>query len=337
MSYVDHIELDEIIERYKVFLSKLEQRALELKSDTINAAQEVTNQDEIRFHHFKNGITGQYQSLVNKAREIFKDQIKKKSNHNYLDNSVIFSDKNLLAFEQKITNANLLLENFEERINDIITDIFNQVKTESPQQKFDKIVNEYQILEDNFNCSQCGAKLTIDQMYFVSTYIKCDYCQTQNTFIPSMKMALIPDLVSEIAVSETGLLDYPITGKNLFEQFCLIEEQSRKQYFIKKQYLPQLEKSYLDIYKRELSDFMLNEFFSDDENQQLIHLFKTKYQSNEGLDEKNNLENFKQNIFLNIELLNMPFVNESIQKENVLKDLDEKISQINNQINNKQP
>lgn len=108
-------------------------------------------------------------------------------------------------------------------------------------------------------------------MYFVSTYIKCEYCQTQNTFIPSMKMSLLPDLIREIANSEIGIIAYSLSGNTLLDQFILVEDQVRKHYFIKKHYLPQLEKSYLAIYKRELSDFMLGHNFSEEQSKQSIN------------------------------------------------------------------
>ena len=69
------VELENLIVRFKSFLVKLEQRALELETETIEAGQQINEQDEIRFIHFKAGITVQYETLKVKAKEIFKEQI----------------------------------------------------------------------------------------------------------------------------------------------------------------------------------------------------------------------------------------------------------------------
>jgi len=334
MSYVNHTELDEIIVRFQVFLSKLEQRAIELEDDTIQAAQVVIEQDEIRYIHFRAGIVGQFDSLKSKAREIFEIQILKKSNRNYINNRDIFLDNELQIFEQKINDAERKLNEFEERINIIVENIFNKVKSKSPQEKLQEILDDYEVNKENFCCKQCGAKLRLKQIFFVSTYVNCDYCQTQNTFIPSMKLALLPDLVKEIALHECGELEYPIIGNNLSEQFKRYEEYSRKMFFIKKDLIPQLTESYRSIYKRELSDFMLGNTFETSEYQQIISQFSVKsiqplllqYKQNESTfnnqDQLKTLENIKYNILLNIDLLNSVFMEESAEKISKIKELE---------------
>ena len=47
------VELENLIVRFKNFLVKLEQRVLELETETIEAGQQINEQDEIRFIHFK--------------------------------------------------------------------------------------------------------------------------------------------------------------------------------------------------------------------------------------------------------------------------------------------
>ena len=83
------VELENLIVRFKSFLLKLEQRALELETETIEAGQQINEQDEIRFIHFKAGITGQYETLKVKAKEVFREQIEKKSySYHYSDEDV---------------------------------------------------------------------------------------------------------------------------------------------------------------------------------------------------------------------------------------------------------
>ena len=48
-----------------------------------------------------------------------------------------------------------------------------------------------QILNEDFNCTQCSAKIEVRKDIFRSQYVSCDYCNTVNTFTPNTKVAEI--------------------------------------------------------------------------------------------------------------------------------------------------
>lgn len=276
-----HKELDDLIERYKVFLSKLFLRAKEIEDETLQAGQEIADQDEIRLIHFKSGIKNQFDSLTKKANDVFTDQIKEKKIGTYFIGNDKFSESEAYDFNKKINHASDLYEDFQDKIDAIFEDIFGKIKVLSPEKKLKEIINSYEIIKDNFNCTQCGSKLKLEKIYFVSAYITCEYCQSQNTFIPSMKMSLLPDLVREIANKRVGVFLMPEDDKSLVKKFDYWEDFSRKQLLIKRDLIPELEKSYQDIYLRELNDFknryIVDEKISSMELDEIIQLITDKY------------------------------------------------------------
>jgi hypothetical protein len=341
---IDDTELIALIERFKVFLKKLEDRALELEAETVEAAQEISDYDEIRYHHFKVGIKGQYNELNKKAKQIFKEQIKKQSLRQYADYDEIRFNDSVIAYECKINHTEELLEKFEERIDAILKNIFDKVKVLSPKEKLKQILADYEVTKESFCCQQCGAKLKLEQVYFVSAYITCEYCQTQNTFTPSMRLSLLPDLVREIARDSVGELEYPVNGKNTFEQLKRVENHSRKEYFIKQKLIPQLTDSYQDIYKREINDFLISHDLDDDNYNQIINQYNNdsikplinnytqNSQHNNREENLNQLNIIINNIVLNIKLLSVSKIKDSNLKSSFIDDLENSKKEIQNLI-----
>lgn len=332
------VELDNLIDRFKSFLLKLEQRALELETETIEAGQQINDLDEIRFIHFKAGITGQYETLKVKAKEIFKEQIEKKSFSYYYSDKDVRTDDYMYSHDTKIYETSLLLDNFDDKIDSILGNIFSQVKAESSEDKLKKLLVEYETTKNNFCCTQCGATLKIEKIYFVSAYVTCEFCQTQNTFVPSTKISLLPDLVREIATEKTGILDYPIPGNSFFEKFLNNETHVRQKFFIKKNLIPELVDSYKEVYKRDISDF-IQTFQQETEteatfHQNIIDQFGTKFIKQNSTT--NDLEKLDQLVFetlLNKELLGMKFMEKAVLKTNILADLENYYQAINHQKN----
>lgn len=332
------VELDNLIDRFKSFLLKLELRALELETETIEAGQQINDLDEIRFIHFKAGITGQYETLKVKAKEIFKEQIEKKSFSYYYSDEDVRADDYMYSHDAKIYETSLLLDDFDDKIDSILENIFSQVKAESSEDKLKKLLAEYETTKNNFCCVQCGANLKIEKVYFVSAYVTCEFCQTQNTFVPSTRMSLLPDLVREIATEKTGILDYPIPGNSVFEKFLNNEKHARQQFFIKKNLIPELTDSYKEVYKRDISDFVQT-FQHETEteaafHQNIIDQFGTKF-INQNLT-INDLEKIDQLTFetlLNKELLSMNFMKEAVEKTTILTDLENHYQSLKQQNN----
>ena len=331
-------ELDSLIDRFKNFLLKLEQRALELETETIEAGQQINDQDEIRFIHFKAGVSGQYDSLKTKAKDVFKEQFQKRYFSYYYSDEDIRTDNYMTAHDDKIYETSLLLEDFDNKIDSILDNIFSKIKVQSSEEKLQLLLEEYNVTKNNFCCTQCGANLKIEKVYFVSAYVICEFCQTQNTFVPSTRMSLLPDLVREIATEKTGILDYPIPGDSVFEKFLNNEKHARQQFFIKKNLIPELTDSYKEVYKREINDF-IQTFQHETETeasfyQNIIDQFGTKFINQKTI--LNNIVEIDQLAFETLlykELLNMNFMKEVVKKTTILTDLENYYQSLNHQKN----
>lgn len=338
-----HEELDQLIERYKAFLSKLQLRAREIEEETLQAGQEIADQDEIRLIHFKSGIKNQFDSLTKKALDIFKDQIKEKKIGKYSIGDKMFSESEAYEFNKKINHSSDLYDDFEDAINAIFENIFSKIKVLSPEKKLKEIIKEYEFLKEHFNCTQCGSKLKLEKVYFVSAYISCEYCQSQNTFIPSMKMSLLPDLVREIADKRLGVFQMPSNHVSLVNKFDYWEDFARKQLFIKRDLIPELENSYRDIYLRELNDFNNNyvagENISSAELDEIIKHFTNKYRLNttdfkpeDGSEKKvqKKLDHFIFENYLNQMVLQIDLFKGATLTQNAHQSLIEESEKLNN-------
>ena len=242
------------------------------------------------------------------------------------------------AHDAKIYEASHLLDVFDDKIDSILENIFNQVKVESSEDKLKKLLAEYEITKNNFCCTQCGATLKIEKIYFVSAYVTCEFCQTQNTFVPSTKMSLLPDLVREIATEKTGILDYPIPGNSFFEKFLNNETHARQQFFIKKNLIPELTDSYKEVYKRDISDF-IQTFQQETEteaafHQNIIDQFGAKFiNQNSTINDLEKLDQLVFETLLNKELLGMKFMEKAVLKTNILADLENHYQSLKQQNN----
>jgi len=55
------------------------------------------------------------------------------------------------------------------------------------------------LLNEEFKCTQCSAKIEVNKGIFHAHYVTCDYCNTVNTFTPSDKILAIRWVVDNIA------------------------------------------------------------------------------------------------------------------------------------------
>lgn len=185
------VELQNKAQRFEVFLTKLRQRAEELQTEVSQSAQMVYDEDtdahKRSYLNFKLGIKGQFQALRDKASAIFEEQIMPMRD----------ADASL-QYREIIRNLQSLLSDFEAEMYARTDAAFASVKEISAESQLKDILAEYEQIKNAFCCSQCGAPLEVDQVYFVSTYIRCPFCQTQNTFVPSSKMRSLEQLSREV-------------------------------------------------------------------------------------------------------------------------------------------
>src|SRR3546814_4252100 len=82
-----------------------------------------------------------------------------------------------------------------------MTGVFDNIVERDLEREYADTQAEYAAACERAHCKQCGAKLEIQQFYFMSTYIACGFCQTQNTFDPGTKARMMEHLARPLAES----------------------------------------------------------------------------------------------------------------------------------------
>lgn len=195
--------MEELRTRFDSFINKLTQRANEIADEVKDSVQTIydedTDQYKRSFHNFKMGIQGQFKALITKAQDVFDKQIKP------YDPRYSFSITDPRWDEQNkwYTPIHDGFEQWKDQIRTLSENIFAYLKEKSAEETLQEIIEEYHNTKNNFHCSQCGGKLEINEIYFISTYIHCPYCQTQNTFVPSSKMRELEFIAKDVALERT--------------------------------------------------------------------------------------------------------------------------------------
>ena len=196
------MNMKDLEQRFRVFIEKLTERAESLAEETRGAIQEIYDEDadpyKRSFGNFLMGVKGQFKGIIDKAEEVFKQQIKPHA-PSFLKTQTPEGELQ----EQWFRKIHDDFEKWKDKMRDLAESIENQVKKPSAEEKLREIVEEYNAVKDKFHCSQCGANLEIKELYFISTYITCPYCQTQNTFIPSDKMREYEFVAKDFAEEKT--------------------------------------------------------------------------------------------------------------------------------------
>lgn len=175
----------EVIARLQVFLDKLQAKADELYEEVQDNAQAIADADtdpyKRSFYQFKTGVIGQYQVLLQKGNTTFQTQVLPKTG----------------IFEQ--TKASLLFSQWHSKVLNQMTTVFEGIQLRDLEKEYQEIIDDYNRVKDNFECKQCKGKLEINQLYYISTYIECPYCKTQNTFNPGTKTRQLELICRDLA------------------------------------------------------------------------------------------------------------------------------------------
>lgn len=188
--------MQETKERFFLFIEKLEDKLTEFAEAAIPELTALNNTDtdefKRKYHLVKSGVLGQLESIIKKAREVYEDKItyfpypESKSSAFYL-------------FRNECQNRLSELEELDRAYRTKIEDTFQ----EDYEIKYQKILDEYAIIQNKFHCSQCGSPVVVDKLYFTTTYISCASCGTRNTFEPSTQAKMLEHLGRDLAEQRT--------------------------------------------------------------------------------------------------------------------------------------
>ena len=174
-----------LMERAKQFFGKLQQRADELAQEATESGQLIADADpdpfKRSFAQFKGGIIAQFTAIIQKGSETFSSQVIPKAGFH------------------EMAGLSSLFTTWQRHVMDQMTSVFDNIVERDLEKEYADTQTEYTAACERAHCKQCGAKLEIRQFYFMSTYITCGFCQTQNTFDPGTKARMMELLARPLA------------------------------------------------------------------------------------------------------------------------------------------
>ncbi|MBN9296136.1 MAG: hypothetical protein J0I41_03945 [Filimonas sp.] len=241
-------ELAAIEQRWYTFLSKLEEKYDEVLTAFEAEAPSIYEQDEDyakrTYHRFKSGMDGQLTAIRKKMQDTAEVQIR--NTYRKYDTA---SYNSPYEWRNRCLDAE---HQWEERTNakrDAAFAKVEQAVSEDLEVQYANILATYEQIKNKFTCTQCGCKLTIDRLYFISTYITCPACNTQNTFEPGTQIRTLEWLARPLAEHRT---------KHLYEQYQQHVYNGRHDDRVAYRQGKEAESMYYEKYLRAMFDEMNN-------------------------------------------------------------------------------
>lgn len=223
-------ELEKKEPRWNVFIDKtithLDEFCVSAKKELTEAYQADQDQDKKNYGRFLASVKGQMTLLRKKVDTVNNEELQKLISKGgatipfdcpeYDDFSDLVArclDK-LQAFEDKWDNWFEEFENVSESFlgNDL-------------ESKYKSILDEYSRIKNQFKCRQCGSSISIDKIFFTSTYVECPVCSTQNTFEPSSQAEKLLHIALPLAESRVRKLNDEY--ENLCKEYDVLAEKVR--------------------------------------------------------------------------------------------------------------
>ena len=258
--------MNELQQRFSNFLEKLLAKAEELTNEVKITIQETYDSDtdayKRNFFNFKNWIEGQYRWIIKKAEDVFESQIKPKYLMTFEQSLQSSMQKKKEEFEWFVD----LLENWKMKVEKFEELAFKDLKEKSVADDLNEILAEYEKVKDKFFCKNCWWKLELKEYYFISTYITCPFCKTQNIFNPSTKMRELELTVRDLAEEKASDLEknyetvnsaWYFSAKEIFFAYFIYRATV---YLEQIAIVPVFTETNKKIFFKELNDFVLYEF-----------------------------------------------------------------------------
>jgi hypothetical protein len=183
---VEHPEFIKLVEKWDLFLSKMETR---FNESLINAEEALldnlveSNYDIAPTMTAWFSIKSQLTGLGNKIDTTFDEKVKPqmleyKEHYELLDEAAKATYLREKIIFKQIDRFEIVLE------GKISSRFYNHAVKH---------------LNEDFHCTQCSAKIEVRKDIFHAHYVSCDYCNTVNTFTPNDKIAQIRWVVDNIA------------------------------------------------------------------------------------------------------------------------------------------
>lgn len=190
--------LDETAQRWRDFARKIQERADLLytqgMAETLRLKQTRLTVADNEAYLFWSGVCGQIRSLRDKLASVFEDSV-----------APVFREPSSRA--GSATGARALWHALQAERNaldehlscrgSVNFDAFDDA--DDPEESYRQLLEAFRATREGFACSNCGAHVTLNEVFFLSTYVDCAYCRTRNTFYPDSAASTLPWLAERLA------------------------------------------------------------------------------------------------------------------------------------------
>lgn len=179
-------QLAETHARWHAFVQKLEERMDEFGAAAVPELRAEFERDEDIHRRapgrMQAGIKGQLDQMLEKARAVYEEKVGDFHDAHRWHVDVLDPRHDLLR--QFRDSCRERLDALEHKRNEWRTRV-DATAGEDLEAVYRDILDEYAAIADRFLCQQCGAPLRIEKPFFITAYVACPACRTQNTFSPS--------------------------------------------------------------------------------------------------------------------------------------------------------
>lgn len=190
-------EMADVKLRWFAFLDSMEARMDGLGNEAMPELREAfrTDADPYRrgYHQLVSALNGQIAQLKIKARGVRIQKID--GLFSVLANGPSVTRDAVYAFRHTCNERENL---FEARCR-AWSERFAETGTEDFEIRYLEILNAYREIKDRFACHQCGSGLVIEKIFFVTAYVACASCGTQNVFEPGIQARQMEQIGRKLA------------------------------------------------------------------------------------------------------------------------------------------
>ncbi|SEC35264.1 hypothetical protein SAMN04489761_2754 [Tenacibaculum sp. MAR_2009_124] len=263
---LDHPDYLILVEKWDEFLSKIETRFQESLIHAEEALLESlvdSNYDINPTLNAWSGIKSQLMGLGDKVENTFEKKVKPQM-LNYIE------EWDAIDEAQKGTILNESIYSRIERYQIVL------------EGKISKRFYDHAItfLNENFNCTQCGAELEVKKDIFRSHYVSCSYCNTVNTFIPSDKIAqirwVVDNIVRYTVIAEWDALQNEV--RNYKKMPSKADHEDKSELLVAFKRREQKERTYWERYMEERYQLLpeYKETFKHDVEVKMKHVYEER-------------------------------------------------------------
>lgn len=248
-------QMTENQERWLIFIEKMQAKLQELCEAAVpelqNAFKEDKDVHKRAVGSMLSGIKGQLQQMRKKVTEVYEDKIYNFYSCQMDEVELTSPHRNTLReFRDMCSDKK---DAFEKNIQHNIS-LLDSACTPDWEDEYKKVLDEFELIKNKFLCKQCGAVIPLSKIYFITTYVTCSHCNTQNTFVPGTQTSMLESIGRSLAEQRTAplLKAYEIEKQKERDLYHKIHENRIS--FTDDEKRKKIKESQNDIWKKERED-----------------------------------------------------------------------------------